>query len=130
MEAVAGETKDHPHHRGLWFTHGDINQADFWMNEPGAKGRHGTITLNKPEQLKGGKKEGTIKASYSWKLDDGRAALREDRMMTFTSDPQLRIVDFDVTVTAQQSAVFGDTKEGFFAIRPRDALSEPKGSSR
>ena len=130
MESVEGETKDHPHHRGLWFTHGDINQVDFWMNEAGAKGKHGTITLNKPEQLKDGKKEGTIKASYSWKLDDGTVALREDRLMTFVADPQLRIVDFDVTFTAMQPMVFGDTKEGFFAIRLRDELSETKGTGK
>jgi hypothetical protein len=128
MESVAGETKDHPHHRGLWFTHGDINQVDFWMNEPGAKGKHGSIVLNKPEKLKGGKKEGTITASYSWKLDDNTVALREDRVMTFVADPQLRIVDFDVTFTAQQPVVLGDTKEGFFALRLRDELAERKGT--
>ena len=130
MEEVAGETHDHVHHRGLWFTHGDINRADFWMNEPGNKGKHGTITLNKPEQLKDGRKEGTIKASYSWTLDDGTLALREDRTMTFLADPQLRIIDFDVTFTAQQPVTFGDTKEGFFAIRLRDELSETKGTGK
>ena len=26
MDVVAGEAKDHPHHRGLWFTHGLLNQ--------------------------------------------------------------------------------------------------------
>ena len=31
---VPGETHDHPHHRGLWFTHGDVNGYDFWANEP------------------------------------------------------------------------------------------------
>jgi hypothetical protein len=126
MEKVEGETKDHPHHRGLWFTHGDINQVDFWMNEPGNKGKHGTITLDKPEQAKGGRKQGTIKATYTWKLDDGSPVLREDRTMTFYADPQLRTVDFDVTFTALQEATFGDTKEGFFAIRLRDELAEAK----
>ena len=28
METVAGETHDHPHHRGLWFSHGDLNGYD------------------------------------------------------------------------------------------------------
>ena len=32
--SVPGETHDHPHHRGLWFTHGDVNGFDFWANEP------------------------------------------------------------------------------------------------
>src|SRR5205809_785227 len=34
METVPDETHDHPHHRGLWFTHGDVNGYDFWGNEP------------------------------------------------------------------------------------------------
>ena len=21
---------DHPHHKGMWFTHGDVNGIDFW----------------------------------------------------------------------------------------------------
>ena len=36
MEKIAGEATDHPHHRGLWFSHGDVNGIDFWMNEPPA----------------------------------------------------------------------------------------------
>jgi hypothetical protein len=25
-----GVKADHPHHRSLWFTHGDVNKLDFW----------------------------------------------------------------------------------------------------
>lgn len=35
--------KEHPHHRNIWFSHGDINGTDTW-NEPA--GKHGYI-LNK-----------------------------------------------------------------------------------
>src|SRR5262245_47731551 len=27
---VPGEPQDHPHHKGLWFTHGSVNGVDFW----------------------------------------------------------------------------------------------------
>src|SRR4026207_1195106 len=27
---VPGEIEDHPHHRSLWFTHGNVNGFDFW----------------------------------------------------------------------------------------------------
>lgn len=33
MEQVAGETRDHPHHRGLWIGHISVNGVDFWSNE-------------------------------------------------------------------------------------------------
>ena len=29
---VAGEAADHPHHTSLWFTHGEVNDSDFWAN--------------------------------------------------------------------------------------------------
>ena len=36
MEEFAGETHDHPHHRGLFFAHGDVNGYNFWATEPSA----------------------------------------------------------------------------------------------
>ncbi|WP_321473822.1 PmoA family protein [uncultured Paludibaculum sp.] len=130
MESVAGETKDHPHHRGLWFTHGDINGIDFWANEPGAKGRHGTIKLDKIESVKGGKSQGSVRATFTWIGDTGTPLLREDRTMIFHGGPTTRMIDFDVTFTALEKATFGDTKEGFFAIRLRDELSEKRGNGK
>jgi hypothetical protein len=48
--------------------------------------------------------------------------------MTFISKPALRIIDFDITLTAPQTkVVFGDTKEGAFAIRLADPLAEKHG---
>jgi hypothetical protein len=130
MEKVEGETRDHPHHRGLWFTHGDVNQIDFWANEPGGKGRKGKVKLEKIHSVKGGKKGGSIRASFLWLDDAGEPLVRELRTMTFYSDPSLRVLDFDATLTAVKRAVFGDTKEGFFAIRLRDAMKERGGTGR
>lgn len=130
MEKIEGETRDHPHHRGLWFTHGDVNKIDYWMNEKGTKGVHGPVKLEKVQQLKGGKKQGTIRATFLWETDKNQPLLRETRTMTFYSDAKLRIIDFDATLTALEQAKFGDTKEGFFAIRLRDELREVKGSGK
>lgn len=131
MEKADGETRDHPHHRGLWYTHGDVNGVDFWMNEKGqTKGRRGIIDTEKISKVKGGRKEGTIEASFIWKAPEGESLLRESRVMVFHADPKLRIVDFDVTFTALADSVkFGDTKEGFFAIRLRDEMMQRKGGT-
>src|SRR5258708_24552567 len=32
LEPRAGERVDHPHHAGLWFNYGDVNNPDFWNN--------------------------------------------------------------------------------------------------
>ena len=31
---VPGEVHDHPHHKGVWLTHGSINGVDFWSEGP------------------------------------------------------------------------------------------------
>src|SRR5216117_2973193 len=30
MKNVPGEEHDHPHHRSLWYGHGNVNGIDFW----------------------------------------------------------------------------------------------------
>jgi methane monooxygenase PmoA-like len=54
--------------------------------------------------------------------------LVENRDMIFYSDPKLRTIDFHITLTAAQDVIFGDTKEGAFAIRLADAFTERKGA--
>lgn len=133
MEQVAGETKDHPHHRGLWFTHGDVNKIDFWMNEKSStpqRTQRGVITVDGAPKVKDGKKQGTIESIHLWKTPEGKPLIREERKMTFHSHPTLRMVDFDVTFVALDAVTWGDTKEGFFAIRLRDELTERKKTGK
>jgi len=126
MELVEGERRDHPHHRGLWFTHGDVNGCDFWGNEPSQKGpRKGKIVLRKVLGLKSGKKAGSLEASFDWLDAEGKALLNEDRRIIFYSDPELRTMDFDIKLAALGKVKFGDTKEGTFAIRLAPSLEEP-----
>lgn len=124
MEQVEGESRDHPHHQGLWFTHGDVNGYDFWGNvKPGPK--FGKVVLKKLGKVQSGGKQGTVEADFTWEDPNGKPLLSEHRVMVFHSDPANRIVDFDITLTAlDQPVKFGDTKEGTFAIRLADKLSE------
>lgn len=118
MEEKAGEAKDHIHHQGLWFTHGNVNGVDFWANDPSQKtAKKGKIVLEKVSKAKGGKKSGVVSAAFSWQDQDGKTLLREERTMTFHSDAKLRVIDFDIKLIGVQKARFGDTKEGVFAIR-------------
>ena len=127
MEMVEGETRDHPHHRGLWFTHGDVNGFDFWGEN--AKGKQGRVRLKKVGALKSGKKAGSIAAVFEWVDPQGTVLLTENRKMTFRAAGALRIVDFDATLTAVERAKFGDTKEGTFAVRLAEPLKEGKGGT-
>src|ERR1700752_3526367 len=33
MAKVEGESTDLPHHRGLWFSHDEVNGYHYWLNE-------------------------------------------------------------------------------------------------
>ncbi len=128
--SVPGEAHDHPHHRGLWFTHGDVNGYDFWGNEAEQKGAgkgKGDVVLKKVNKVTSGK-TGTIDATFAWNAG-GKTLLTENRRMTFYSDPQLRTIDFDLTLSPDEKVTFGDTKEGMFAIRLAAPLEEaqPRG---
>ncbi len=127
QEQIPGETKDHPHHTGLWFTHGDVNGLDFWANlKKGPK--TGEVRLDKISKVKSGGKSGVIEADFNWVNPEGKTIMKEHRVMTFYSDPKNREIDLDLTLKAVEPIKFGDTKEGTFAIRLADALAEKGGT--
>lgn len=128
MESVAGETRDHVHHRGLWITYGEVNGLDFWANEKSSGGgTPGVMELKSIDELKGGP-EGRLRFTYLWKTPGGQPLLEEHRTMVFEGDGERRIIDIDCSYKALQDIHFGDTKEGFLAIRMRDELNEKQGS--
>jgi methane monooxygenase PmoA-like len=127
---VPGESHDHPHQRGLWFTHGDVNGLDFWgaeVQKDAAK--RGVVALAKVDKAAGGKRSGEIAATFNWNAPDGKTLLTETRRMIFYSDPVNRVIDFDITLHPDAKVTFGDTKEGTFAIRLAAGLEEPQKNS-
>lgn len=128
METIEGESRDHLHHRGLWFSYDDVNGVKFWENDPSYKDpRTGRIVVIKAEWKPDSK---TLETVFDWNDHGGKTMLVEHRVMTFRASPTLRIIDFDITLTAPEKVVFGDTKEGAFAIRLADALTEKSGSGK
>jgi hypothetical protein len=137
MEKVEEEASiarpDHPHQRGLWFAHANVNSLDFWniapLNQrPYNQPDRGKIVLNKVGEVKSGKDKGSIASTFDWTDHDGKKLLTESRVMTFFADKDLRAIDFDITLTAAQKVTFGDEKDGVFGIRIRPVLQEDKGA--
>jgi hypothetical protein len=113
---VPGEVRDHPHHRSLWFTHGDVNGLDFWAESGGAK--QGRIVSESVEHTaKDG--VGTIRARNRWAGPDGAVHLTDETTIRIRGSGENRILDYEVTLKAPagKPAVLGDTKEGSMAIR-------------
>jgi hypothetical protein len=127
MEAAAGDSTDHLHHTGLWFSYDDVNGVKFWENDPSYKHPNMGKIVVRSADFQEGDKAGTIDAVLEWRGPKGELLIVENRKMTFHSDPKLRIVDFEITLTAGEDLTFGDTKEGAFAIRLAETLTEKKG---
>lgn len=113
-EAGPDEKSDHIHHRSFWFTHGEVNDSDFWAE---AGDKLGTIEHQSFKKLAGGE-EGEIVADSVWIDRHGKKILKDERTYKFGVLGDARYIDLDVTLTATDAPVkFGDTKEGSFGIR-------------
>jgi hypothetical protein len=142
VTSIPGESRDHPHHRALFFAHGDINGVDFWgeaqfqerapvrvsgqtyTSENLPKGR---TVFTKLEEVKEGPDAGTLGARFSLLGPNGRMMGSETQEYTFRGDESTRTIDCAFTLTADRGTPLkmGDTKEGTFAIRVVRSLQEP-----
>ncbi|MBI3416977.1 MAG: PmoA family protein [Verrucomicrobia bacterium] len=119
MKDVPDEEHDHPHHRSLWFTHGDVNGVDFWSEEPKA----GKIVHEKFLKIQSSRSTGTIKSQNKWIAPDGKVVCTDDRTFAIHARPDERLIDFEITIHASNGdLVFGDTKEGTMAIRLAETM--------
>lgn len=127
MENVPGETTDHPHHRGLWFTHGEMNDVDFWTEGP-AKGK----TIHTAyEAAESGPVYGRMRAKTDWVTPEGRKIAEDVRDVRVYNVQNGCLMDFAITVKAVGGPlVWGDTKEGTFSIRVADSLRPNLGKGK
>jgi hypothetical protein len=113
MEKVDGEKTDHPHQRSFWFTHGDVNGVDFWLE--GDKG--GKIIHREFTEMSVGDTARLV-SKNDWLAPDGKKLCSDERSVTFQSADGKRIIDFDITLHASEGPLtLGDTKEGAFGVR-------------
>jgi hypothetical protein len=125
VEKRAGETEDHPWHRGIWYGHGDVNGEDFWREREKTSrlvvkamplvrrdGNRSVLTAEMSMITPAKKSIGTIRQEHSIE-DRGRR----------------RLIDSVITVIAVGgSLVFGDTDDGGFGFRLADEFREDRGA--
>jgi len=126
MQVVDGEDRDHPHQKSCWFTHGSVNQVDFW----GEAKNSGTIREMTRAIVAPGPSLGRLATTNDWRGPDGKRICQDQRLTTFYSTHDARLIDFEIKVVATDGAVtFGDTKEGTFGLRVASSMdvSRKKG---
>lgn len=115
------EDQDHPHHRSLWYAHGDVNGVDFWADGP----QRGRIEHVRVIEARGGADEGVLRTASRWVKPDGAVLLTDER--TFRAHRGAgtgRWFDFTITLTAPSGldVTLGDTKEGTMAVRLAESM--------
>ena len=133
------EKHDHPHHRSMWMTFGEVNQYDLWAE---GKGKGTVCQVGTPEVSvssdrlkltakhlwKGGKAD---VSSVSEQTTAGCSADEElllecDAVFSFSGTHEQRVIDCRYKLMAKKDIHFGDTKEGMFAIRVPEAMCADK----
>lgn len=124
-EEIRTRYQDHPHHRGLWYTHGDVNGVDFWAE---GKGK-GHVVFQSLEEMKSGR-QGVLVATFQWVTPEGKKLLTETKKLVVQGRKNARIIDVEETLQANGEAVkLGDTKEGTFAVRLAARLAPKNGGT-
>ncbi len=111
---TAGEAEDHPHHRSIFFTHGEVNDDNFW-HESKTAGKIVQDKLVKTAVVDG---VGVIEATHKSIGKKGEPVCTDTTVYRFGTVGESRFIDIDITVQATNGDVtFKDTKEGTMGIR-------------
>ncbi|MBM3881122.1 MAG: hypothetical protein FJ387_15600 [Verrucomicrobia bacterium] len=116
---ATGEDRDHPHHRSLWWTHGDINGHDFWSEGS----RAGKTVHQEFLELTSGPDRGVIRAANQLVGREGAVVATTEHLIRVFNRSDDRLLDFEITVHASHGELtFGDTKEGTMGIRLAETM--------
>ncbi len=108
------ERGDHPHHTSVWFAHGDVNGRDYWSKLPI---RHSRFIARAA-----GPVYARIASENAWGED-----IVESRDVRIYDAGDDVVMDWTITLTAAADVTLGRTKEGGFAVRVAERLTEKKG---
>ncbi|MEM1224272.1 MAG: PmoA family protein [Planctomycetota bacterium] len=124
-DAGSLERLDHDHHRSVWFTHGLVNDVDFWIDDDKPNvGRVFQIESD-ARHAAGGV---IVESTNEWRDPDSIVLLTEQRSWQFSDSIGDTVIDFQITLAAVDRPVFmGDTKEGSLGIRVAASMKVDAG---
>jgi Methane oxygenase PmoA len=130
LEPRPGERVDHPHHVGLWFNYGNVNDFDFWNNSYAIKKedahKMGNVLQRRILSAKNGDDKGELTVETDWISGTQKLLLKEHTEFVFSGDKNSRIIDRITRLQAQdEKVVFHDDKEGMLGLRVTRALEMP-----
>lgn len=131
LEPRPGERTDHPHHAGLWFSHGDVNGLDFWNNSDAIPAdqapKMGTTVHRRIVEGISADDRGELIVEMDWINHEGAVLLYEQARFVFRGDRDFRSIDRFTRLTALKEAVtLRDSKESTLGMRVARELEQPE----
>lgn len=123
------DTKEHPHHRSIFFGIGEVNGVDFW-NEPADMGIQKHIKFT---ALETGQAFARISSENLWCGTDGTPLLKDERtFLIYNQKGKSKYIDIELKLIAEYGDVeFGATKEaGPLGIRMNEQMRADKGNGK
>jgi hypothetical protein len=124
-----GERVDHPHHAGLWFNYGNLDNVDYWNNSTAIpeqdRAKYGTIHHNKIVLTKSGTNSGELVVDSTWTNGQGKNVINQRTRYVFSRTKEGRSIDVLLTLHALGKLIFHDDKEGISASVWHLSLSRP-----
>lgn len=105
----------YPHHRGLWLGCDPLNGGNYWSDGPIEQGQIRSDGLELAETTS---TSVVIRNRCTWVRPGGASPLRDERTIVVSvPGERIRIIDFDVVLTALEDVTIGRAKHSFFAMR-------------
>ncbi len=92
---------DYPHHYGIWFNHGIVNEIDFGtvLSFPEPNVRYGESIILKFLKVESGEK-GILEVEKEWRSDKDELVLKEQTTYVFSGDSNTRLITHITSISA------------------------------
>lgn len=121
---TAESARPWPHHRSLFFACDRVNGGNYWQ-EGLDRGQIRTESVTLP--VASGDSV-VVAATSRWNRPDAAAPLRDRRRLVVRApSPELRVIDWTITLTALQTVTIRQSNHSLFAARMAPALSVDSG---
>jgi hypothetical protein len=135
MAEVPGETTDHVHQRGLTFGHQGVSGFDTWVEDATYRDKQQAQRLEKLGRIRhrgyravAGGPTAVIHAHNQIVDATNRPLVDEERRMTFSVAPGVRMIDVDIDLVASHGPVdLADMKDAGVYIRVPDSMTVDRG---
>lgn len=120
------QTEPYPHHSSIFFGCDRVNGGNYWQEGI----ERGRIVSKAVRLVRGTGKQVQFEQDCVWERPGAESPFLDQRRITVSApEPDVRIIDFDVTLTARTEVKIGKSNHSLFAARVAPELSV-KGGGR